>query len=241
MKGPEKLARARLAGYDFQSLYICPAFFNAEAEEVAGQVEAQTTEIIDTEIIELSKAAFEKCSVREHPDGVLAVAFARAAALPSLSTDTVVVVLHGLEKPGNVGAIIRTAEASGAAAVIVLGRGADPFGPNVIRASQGSVFNLPVIVLEEAEAQSWLSESSFITVACTPDAPRVYWDAPLTGRVALLLGTEHEGLPQAWRNTNHSVSIPMHKGGTADSLNVATAAALVLFECVRQRRTYQNS
>jgi TrmH family RNA methyltransferase len=118
--------------------------------------------------------------------------------------------------------------------VIVLGRGADVYSPNVIRASQGSVFTLPVAPLAEDEALSWLAAHAFTRVACTPDAPHVYWDAPLTGRVALVLGAEHAGLPPAWRAAELPVRVPMH--GAADSLNVATAAALVLYECVRQRR-----
>ena len=85
-------------------------------------------------------------------------------------------------------------------------------------------------------AVEWLRAHGFRTVACTPDAPRTYWDADLTGRVALLFGTEHEGLPESWRQTDQAISIPMHAAGSADSLNVATAAALVLFECRRQAR-----
>lgn len=104
----------------------------------------------------------------------------------------------------------------------------------MIRASQGSVFAVPVASLSEEEALTWLAEHAFTRVACTPDAPHVYWDAPLTGRVALVLGAEHEGLPPAWRAAELPVRVPMR--GAADSLNVATAAALVLYECVRQRR-----
>ncbi len=228
IEGARELSRALGGGLVPAEVYHCPALYSPEAQEVAATLSAPPTE--------LSRLAFEKVSGRENPDGLLAVVPAPRVRLPEPAGDAVVVVLHGLEKPGNVGAILRTADAAGAAGVLVLGRGADPYGPNVIRASQGSVFALPVAVLTEEEAQAWLSAQGFTTVACTPDAPRVYWDAPLGGRVALLLGTEHEGLPAAWRRSDHSVRIPMHAGG-ADSLNVATAAALMLYECLRQRRS----
>ncbi|GAA5503246.1 23S rRNA (uridine(2479)-2'-O)-methyltransferase [Deinococcus xinjiangensis] len=225
IEGARELSRALGGGVRLRELFVCPELYSPEAQEVAPTLPAGTL---------LSRAAFEKVSGRENPDGLLGVADLPVLALPDPPEGALVVVLHGLEKPGNVGAILRTADAAGAHAVLVLGRGADPYGPNVIRASQGSVFSVPTAALPEAEAMAWLAQHGFQTVACTPDAPRDYWAAPLTGRTALLLGTEHAGLPAEWRSTDQSVKIPMH--GQADSLNVATAAALVLYEAVRQRR-----
>ncbi|GGO28858.1 TrmH family RNA methyltransferase [Deinococcus humi] len=233
IEGARELSRALAAGVQPTEIFSAPELHSPEAAEVAPTLPTLPTL--------LSPAAFEKVSGRENPDGLLAVAPRPAVMLPDLPGDAVVVVLDGLEKPGNVGAILRTADASGAAAVLVLGRGADPYGPNVIRASQGSVFALPVVALDEEAAQDYLTAQGCVMVACTPDAPHVYWDAPLTGRVALLLGTEHGGLPTHWRQAGShgsglSVRIPMEPGSAADSLNVATAAALMLFECARQRR-----
>lgn len=238
IEGARELSRALAAGVQPTEVFSCPELHSPEAAEVAPTLPGAPTL--------LSAAAFEKVSGRENPDGLLGVASRPTVDLPKLPEGAVVVVLDGLEKPGNVGAILRTADASGAAAVLVLGRGADPYGPNVIRASQGSVFALPVAALDEQNAYSYLDTQGCVTVACTPDAPQVYWDAPLTGRVALLLGTEHGGLPAHWRQmagedskasgAGLSVRIPMEPGSAADSLNVATAAALMLFECVRQRR-----
>lgn len=227
VEGGREIARALQAGLSPQAVFSCPALHSPDAAATAASLGSVT---------ELSRPAFEKVSVRENPDGLLAVFPMPAPVLPEPGDDAVVVLLHGLEKPGNVGAILRTADAAGAHAVIVLGRGADPYSPNVIRASQGSVFRVPVAALPEDAALEWLRAHGFRTVACTPDAPRTYWDADLTGRVALLFGTEHEGLPESWRQTDQAVSIPMHAAGSADSLNVATAAALVLFECRRQAR-----
>ncbi|WP_155297710.1 TrmH family RNA methyltransferase [Deinococcus kurensis] len=228
IEGAREIARAVASGLTLSAVYSAPDLHSPEGESLASTLRAPTHL--------LSRAAFEKVSGRENPDGLLALAPTPGVTLPEPGEQAVTVLLHGLEKPGNVGAILRSADAAGADSVIVLGRGADPYGPNVIRSSQGSVFTLPVAVMTEDEAQAWLRERQFTTFACTPDAERAYWDAPLTGRVALLLGTEHEGLPEHWRHTDHSVSIPMSASRGADSLNVATAAALMLFECARQRR-----
>ncbi|WP_309573255.1 TrmH family RNA methyltransferase [Deinococcus sp.] len=232
IEGARELGRAVNAGLDVQDVFLCPPLYSPEAADVAGQLPGRHTH--------LSAPAFGKVSVRDHPDGVLGLASEPQATLLEPAQDAVIVVLHGLEKPGNVGAIIRTADAAGAAGVIVLGRGADPYGPNVIRASQGSVFTVPVVAWEHGAALDWLRVHSFTLVACTPDAPRPYWDLPLTGRVALLLGTEHQGLPDDWREDG-AVSIPMNPAGGADSLNVATAAALMLYESARQRHVRVSS
>lgn len=238
IEGARELSRALAAGVQPTEVFSCPELHSPEAAEVS--------ESLLLDVTELTRPAFEKVSGRENPDGLLAVANRPVVELPDLPADAVVVVLDGLEKPGNVGAILRTADASGAAAVLVLGRGADPYGPNVIRASQGSVFALPVVALDGDDAHAYLAAQDCVTVACTPDAPHIYWDAPLTGRVALLLGTEHGGLPPHQRQAGPSgdrlsVRIPMTVGSGADSLNVATAAALMLFECARQRRNGLNT
>ncbi|WP_235514272.1 RNA methyltransferase [Deinococcus sp. Leaf326] len=232
VEGARELSRAVAVGVRPRELYLCPELFSPEAHDLVAGLEAA---LGGQGPALLSRATFEKVSGRENPDGVLGVAALPMPVLPDLGERALVVVLHGLEKPGNVGAILRTADAAGADAAVVLGRGADPYGPNVIRASQGSVFAVPTLVLGEEDALGWLAGQGFRTVACTPDAQQDYWDAPLTGRVALLLGTEHAGLPPEWRRAHEAVRVPMH--GQADSLNVATAAALVLYECVRQSRT----
>lgn len=223
IEGAREVSRAVQAGVVLRELFLCPEQFSPEAAQLR---------LHAPQVTHLTRPAFQKVSVREHPDGVLAVADLPDRPLPAPPVEAVVVVLHGLEKPGNVGAILRTADSVGAHAVLVLGRGADPFSPNVIRASQGSVWKLPLRSMPEEEAWAWLAGHNFRLVACTPDAQQVYWQANLTGRVALLLGTEHQGLPAEWR-TDQAVRIPMQ--GSADSLNVATAAALMLYEALRQR------
>src|SRR5699024_8460764 len=148
------------------------ALYSPEAQEVAPTLPGSR--------LELSREAFEKVSGRENPDGLVAVAPRPDRPLPGAGPDTLLLVLHSLEKPGNLGAILRTADAAGVGGVLVLG-GADLYSPGVIRASQGSVFTVPVTALPEAEAQAYLTGHAFTRVACTPDAGQDYWDAPLTG------------------------------------------------------------
>ncbi|WP_189642574.1 TrmH family RNA methyltransferase [Deinococcus piscis] len=226
IEGAREVSRALAAGWPPEEVYLCSALWSPEAAQLAPQLPLSA-------ITELSPEAFAKVSGREHPDGVLLLSRPPHSDWPRLPEQALLVVLHGLEKPGNVGAILRTVDGVGADGVLILGRGADPYSPNVIRASQGSVFNVPLRQTEEAEALAWLEQEGFTLVACTPDAPRTFWEADLTGRVALLLGTEHEGLPAHWRRDESAVSIPMR--GQADSLNVGVAAAVVLYEALRQR------
>jgi len=229
IEGARELSRAHAAGVRLLQLFACEELFSDEAREVAPALQqaADTTPMV--------RPVFEKVSGRENPDGLLALAEPPAPAWPELQGPALVLVLMGLEKPGNLGALLRSADGVGVDAVLVVG-GTDLGNPGVIRASQGSLFTQTVIALEDQEAQNWLWQEGFTLVACTPEATTPYWDAPLGGRVALCLGSEHDGLPPEWREQAEvQVTIPMH--GQADSLNVSVAGALVLYEALRQRQT----
>ncbi len=229
IEGARELSRAHAAGVQLLQVFACEELFSDEATEVApalGQA-AETTP--------LTRPVFEKVSGRENPDGLLALAVPPAPAWPHLQGPALVLVLMGLEKPGNLGALLRSADGVGVDAVLVVG-GTDLGNPGVIRASQGSLFTQTVMALEDQEAQDWLRQEGFTLVACTPEATTPYWDAPLSGRVALCLGSEHDGLPTRWREQAEvQVTIPMR--GQADSLNVSVAGALVLYEALRQRQS----
>ena len=243
IEGARELERADQAGVRLLHLFTCTELLSTDAARVRPVLKRQ--EGVDH--TELSRPAFEKVSGRENPDGLLALAVPPSPALPVPGEQTTVLLLLGLEKPGNLGALLRSADGAGVDAVLVVedgpekgspggeeGRGTDLGNPGVIRASQGSLFSQPVLGLPEDQALSWLRQHRFSLVACTPEATLPYWDAPLTGRVALCLGSEHGGLPQRWREqADVRVSIPMQ--GQADSLNVSVAGALVLYEALRQR------
>ncbi len=268
IEGARELGRAQSGGVRLLQLFACPELFSDEAREVWPALENLNSTL-------MSRPAFEKASHRENPDGLMALAEPPSPALPETSgtRPMLVLVLMGLEKPGNLGALLRTADGVGVDAVLVVGSGEDRpsndaasggsasggsasngsgsndaansapgetdlGNPGVIRASQGSVFTQPVVSLPAAQALDWLRQNGFRLVACTPEADTVYWDAPLTGRVALCLGSEHDGLPTLWREgADLRVSIPM--AGQADSLNVSVAGALVLYEARRQRVAVQ--
>ncbi len=149
-----------------------------------------------------------------------------------------ILVMAEVEKPGNIGAMLRTAAAAGVDAVIVADPVADVFNPNVVRASVGALFTVPVAVAPGAEVLAWLAAREVGVFAATPDGGRPHWEVPLTGAVAVVVGAEHAGLPPAWLEAAAGrLTIPMADEATsgADSMNVGTAAAVLLFEAVRQR------
>ena len=154
-----------------------------------------------------------------------------------LPRDPLLVVIEALEKPGNLGAILRTADGAGADAVIAADPRTDLFNPNAIRASLGTIFARPVAAAPSTGVLDWLVERSIRVVAARVDAERLYTDLDLRGGIALVLGSEAEGLRSAWDDPRvEPVRIPMG-GAVADSLNVSVAAAVLLYEAVRQRST----
>ena len=210
-EGPREVERARAAGLTIVATYFAPHLLPwPDGDEVSERV--------------LAKMAY-----RADPEGVLAVVEAPVRELPL--DGTLYLAAVGVEKPGNLGAMARTAQAAGADALIVAEAQADPWNPNAIRASTGAVFTLPIVeaTLEETRALGAR------LVAATPGGPTAYTEIDLTARTTLAIGAEDAGLPDAWiTGAEFSVSIPLAAGST-DSLNAATAAAILLFEARRQR------
>jgi RNA methyltransferase, TrmH family len=181
----------------------------------------------------------DRVSYRGRSQGLIAVFPQRVWTLEmvELSDPALVLVTEGIEKPGNLGAILRTAEGVGADAVISLSGKVDVFNPNVLRASTGASFALPTVETELADLRPWLDERHIALVATTPEAPLAYWDSDLTGPVALLVGAEDKGLTEsALEEATISVSVPMLPGAV-DSLNMSVTMALIAYECRRQRRS----
>jgi TrmH family RNA methyltransferase len=210
-EGPREVERARAAGLRAVATYFAPRLLAwDEGEEVSERV--------------LAKMAY-----RAEPEGVVAVFEAPTRELPR--DGTLYLVGVGIEKPGNLGAMARTAEAAGADALVVAEARADVWSPNAIRASTGAVFTLPVV---EATLDDVRGLGTRL-VAASPGAPTRYTDADLTAPTAFVVGPEDEGLDERWRDAaDLEVAIPI-RGSAADSLNAATAAAILLFEAVRQR------
>jgi len=189
------------------------------------------------EQIEVSRAVFDKIAYREHPDGVLALAEAKTTTLDGLKLkeNPLLMILEAVEKPGNLGAILRTADAAGIDAVIVCDPKTDIYNPNVIRASLGAVFTVPAAVTGTAAVIGWLKEKGIRSYAAVVGAKAGLWQADLKGPAALVIGAEHEGLTVAWQAAaDEKLMIPM--SGKIDSLNASVSAAIMAYEALRQRR-----
>jgi TrmH family RNA methyltransferase len=179
---------------------------------------------------------FEKLSYRDRPDGLLAIApqLRRALGDLDLGAAPLLVVAEAIEKPGNLGTILRSADAAGVDAVIVCDRCTDVNNPNVVRASIGTLFSVPVAEATSAEAFEALRARGIQIVAATPHAERLYSDVDMTRGTAIVVGAEQYGLSDTWmRQADAAVQIPML--GQADSLNVAAATTILLYEAARQR------
>lgn len=242
LEGMRELSRALAHGVRFSEFYFCPELMrNVAAEEIFAAVQRA---LPAEKIAELSRPAFEKISYREKPEGVLAVAAMRDHALENLKIPAgappLFLVAESIEKPGNLGALLRVADSAGCTALICCGgAGTDVYNPNTIRASQGALFSVPLAVASPNAVRDWLFEKNVAVFAAAPAAEKIYWDCDFRGASAILMGTEATGLSDFWLGKNADarvVPVAIPQLGAADSLNVSTAAAVCLFEAVRQRR-----
>ncbi len=232
VEGYREIRRALEKRVALQELYFSPEWFLGENER-ALIAEANAA---GAQLFELSKEAFAKVAYRERPDGLLAVApqWRRALTDLVLGPAPFLLVVEAIEKPGNLGTILRSADAAGCDAVIVCDPVTDIFNPNVVRASTGVLFSVPLVVEESSRVEQWLRERGIRTVATTPAAEKIYSEVDLRGPLAVVMGSEQYGLSDFWlKQADVPVRIPM--AGQADSLNVAMATIITLFEAVRQR------
>ncbi len=232
VEGYREIRRALEKRVALQELYFAPEWFLGE-NEPALIAEAKAA---GAQLFELSKEAFAKVAYRERPDGLLAVApqWRRSLSDLVLGPAPFLLVVEAIEKPGNLGTILRSADAAGCDGVIVCDPVTDIFNPNVVRASTGVLFSVSLVVEESTRVEHWLRERGIRTVATTPAADKIYSDVDLRGPLAVVMGSEQYGLSDFWlKQANVPVRIPM--AGQADSLNVAMATIITLFEAVRQR------
>jgi RNA methyltransferase, TrmH family len=232
VEGQAEIELAVAAGVVPGELYWCPELSGSSASSLAEAAAAR-----GTAVIRVSRAVFEKVSYREGPDGCLAVVPAIGTRLAeiALGAEPLVLICAGLEKPGNLGAILRTADAAGVAAVVAADPVTDWGNPNVVRASKGTIFSVPVASATGTEVLGWLRDQGLRLVAASPEATALLTEADLTGPTAIAVGAEQTGLPAEWlARADVTVRIPMF--GLADSLNVSTSAAILLYEAVRQRQ-----
>ncbi|MDV3221947.1 RNA methyltransferase [Intrasporangium sp.] len=242
VEGHEEIRLALEAGVTPRTLFVSEELFSpsgrAGSQDIGTQPElVERLRAAGVEVVRLSPAAYGKASYREGPDGLLAVVESVGMPLSSLRVDRarwLGLVAQGVEKPGNLGAMLRTADAAGVDAVVAADPVTDWGNPNVVRASKGTVFALPVAGATTAAAVDWLRANEVTLVVTTPETDVLHTDVDYTGRVAIAVGSEKHGADGALlAAADHRVRIPMK--GRANSLNVSVAAAVVLYEAVRQR------
>jgi RNA methyltransferase, TrmH family len=232
VEGFDEIQLALAAGHKPQTLLSAP-------EIVSNQIIFSSTDTPGAEPVEIlavSRAVFEKVSYRENPDGWMAVFPIPQTSLTDLklSESPLVIVAESIEKPGNLGAILRTADAARVDAVLVCDPRVDVWNPNVVRASRGVVFSVPIVECDNASALEWLKRGWMRILAASPSAATVYSDVDLRNPIAIAVGTEDEGLSDFWmQNADVIVKIPML--GRVNSLNVSVSTALIVYEALRQR------
>ena len=233
VEGMQPVWRATESGWTIDTLVLAPDLIPNHAIE---QVEADARKR-GTRIVHLSASLFTRLSERDGPAGVMAIVRMQSSNLSNLRVgeEDAWVVLHRVHNPGNLGTIIRTADASGMAGVILTGDTTDPFSPAAVKASMGSVFSVPIVIEPEINAVlSWAREYGLSLVGTSGYAEAEHWNSSFPRPVGIVLGNEGDGLPEYLLTKMHStVRIPMI--GTAESLNLSTAAALLMYEVQRHR------
>lgn len=226
VEGRREVEHCLEAGFTIRTAFVC--------EEIAG---AELRMPQGVEVLPVAPDVYERIAYRGGTEGIVAVAEARQLSLADLhlSPSPLLVVLEGVEKPGNLGAVMRTADAAGADAVIVCDPLTDLYNPNLIRAAMGAAFTVPTVACSSEDCIAFLRRKGVSILTAQLQDSCLYYDTPMTGPTAIVMGTEHTGLTTRWRQAaDRHIRIPML--GQLDSLNVSVSAAILLFEAVRQRQ-----
>jgi len=235
IEGARELSLALEGAYSLDSVFICPELFSKTAYR---DIQAKIPSSI---LFEVSLQAYEKIAYREDSEGILAAVKSKSLTLNDLclSGNPFIIVIESVEKPGNLGAILRTADAAKVDAVIVNDTLADVYNPNVIRSSVGCVFTVPLAIASPSDTFSFLKENRIQIFAAELQASQWYQDTDFTQACALIMGTEAVGLSPFWlEHADARIKIPMR--GKIDSLNVSVSTAILTFEAMRQRGFMTN-
>ena len=230
VEGRREVEHCLEAGFTLRTAFVC--------EEID---EAPLSLPQDVEVVPVSRNVYERIAYRGGTEGIVAVVEVRKAELSDLrlSSSPLIVVLESVEKPGNLGAVLRSADAAGADAVIVCDPLTDLYNPNLIRSAVGALFTVPCVACSTEECISFFKEKGIQILTAQLQDSKLYYDTPMTGPTAIVMGTEATGLTDQWREAADAhIRIPML--GQLDSLNVSVSAAILLYEAVRQRQSYNN-
>lgn len=236
VEGIRELQHCLNAGYTINSIFFCPELTDT------GALSSLLSESIAS--YEVSPEVYEKIAYRGSTEGVIAIVQSKQLALKDLhlSKQPLLIVLESVEKPGNLGAILRSADAAGADAVIICDPLTDLYNPNLIRSSIGAIFSVPCIACSSDDCINFLKQNNINILTAQLQDSKLYYDTDMTCGTAIIMGTESTGLTDVWRKAADAhIRIPML--GQLDSLNVSVSAAILLFEAVRQRNieTSQSS
>ncbi len=231
IEGFREIKRAISKNVNIVSIFYCPEIISQEALKWVMKSNN------DSEVFEVSRKVYSKMVYRENVDGLIVLARSSDLSLESLklSMNPLILVLESVEKPGNLGAILRTADAAAIDAVIICDPLTDIYNPNVVRSSLGCLFSNQVVAADSDSVISFLQSRNIRIISAVLQDAIPYTNVNFTYPSAIILGSEAEGLSDTWRqNADHLIKIPMY--GIADSLNVSVSAAVLVFEAIRQRR-----
>jgi TrmH family RNA methyltransferase len=232
LEGYRELSRGNEYGMEIIEVFFCREMFLGENEfPLLDKLAAK-----GAKIAEVSPHLMAKMTYRDRPEGLIAVARMRKHELSKFAykPNGLYIIAEAVEKPGNLGSILRSADAAGADGLIICNKCTDIYNPNVIRASTGALFSVPMAEAGTEETIKWLKGNKVKSLAATPHTDLLYTDVDMTPSVAIVVGTEQHGLSQQWLDhADVGIRIPML--GKIDSLNVATAATILLYEAARQR------
>ena len=254
VEGQREIEHCIASGYKVHTVFICPeilgenrgmeihksltASFRQTDSDPNGNCAGRDGHKDEFRIFEITKALYDKVAYRGGTEGIIAEMFCHEHSLSNLKLkkNPLIVVLEAVEKPGNLGAVLRSADASGADAVIICDPLTDLYNPNLIRSSIGGIFTVQTAAASSEDTIAWLKAKGIRIYTAQLQDSEWYYDTDMTGGTAIVMGTEATGLTQAWRQAADAhIKIPML--GRLDSLNVSVSAAILLFEAVRQRTT----
>ena len=232
VEGTREISIAFLSNFEIVQLYVCFDLVSISSNSYQQIILDSATGFIT----EITKPVFDKIAYRENSDGLLAVFKPKNLKIEELvlPPNPFILTIEGVEKPGNLGAMLRTADAAKVDVVIICDPKTDIYNPNVIRSSIGCVFSQQIIIADSESVYSFYQKQGIKTFATTPDAVHNYQNVDFTQSCSIIMGTEATGLSDFWlKNSDEKIKIPMR--GLIDSLNVSTSAAIFVFEAMRQR------
>ena len=233
LEGYRLISRALDAGFPIIECYFTPSMFLGDNENTL----LSSLQDRGAKLIKVPESILQKMSYRDRPEGLIALSPIQEHKLENMPIvkNGLYLVVEAIEKPGNLGSILRSADASGVNGLIICDKCTDLYNPNVLRASTGAIFYVPIAECSSQEAITWLHTNNINTLAATPHAEKAYEDIDMTKSTAIVTGTEQYGLTPLWmKSSKIKTRIPMC--GQIDSLNVAIATSILLFEASRQRR-----